>query len=288
MKFTKLQGAGNDFILIEADGKQRDWSQLAKAICHRHFSIGADGLLLLSRENSALRMRMFNPDGSEAEACGNGLRCLVSYALDRGLVSTKTTEIAVATRAGLRIARLHTRGKKTVIQVGMGQPEFSAEDIPVKLKTKPAEPILDYPVTIDGRKLALSLVSMGNPHAICFIEQPVAAFPLAQIGPKVEKHPIFPNRTNFEVARITGQNRIEARVWERGVGETLACGSGACAIAIIAIVAKRHSFTDSKIDIILPGGTLNVEWDGKGEVFLSGPAEIVFSGEWPDENSATD
>jgi diaminopimelate epimerase len=286
MKFTKLQGAGNDFILIEADGKRRDWSHLAKAMCHRHFGIGADGLLLFSSKNNALSMRMFNPDGSEAEACGNGLRCLVRYALNKGLIDKKAAEITVATKAGVRKARLHTEGKTTSIQVGMGQPEFSAKEIPVALKDKPKEPVIDYPLTIEGKRLALSFVSVGNPHAVCFIEQPVAEFPLSQIGPKVENHPTFPNRTNFEVARIMGPNQIEARVWERGAGETLACGSGACAIAIIAIIAKRH-ITDKKINIKLPGGTLRVEWDGKGEVFLSGPAEIVFSGEWPDENIAT-
>ena len=285
MKFTKLQGAGNDFILLEADKKQYDWSKLAVAMCHRHFGIGADGLLLLSSGSADLKMRVFNPDGSEAEACGNGLRCLVKYALDRGLVDSQKAEISVATKAGIRKARLHTRGKTTIIQTGMGEPIFGAKGIPLALEAKPAEPILDYPLTVEGKKLALSFVSMGNPHAVYFGQEPVADFPLSQIGPKVERHPIFPNRTNFEVARVLEQNQIEARVWERGVGETLACGSGACAIAIIA---KLHDYTAGKVDIILPGGTLSVEWDGVGEVFLSGPAEIVFSGEWPDENIATD
>jgi len=288
MNFTKLQGAGNDFILVEADKEQRNWPKLAIAICHRHFGIGADGLLLLSSDKTDLKMRMFNPDGSEAEACGNGLRCLVKYALHKGLVDSQKSEISVATKAGVRKARLHTQGKETIVQTGMGEPKFSAQEIPVALEAKPAEPIIDYPLTIEGKKLALSFVSMGNPHAVCFVEEPVADFPLAQIGPKVENHPIFPNRTNFEVARVLGRNQIEARVWERGAGETLACGSGACAIAIIAFIAKLHDYTDGKVDIILPGGTLSVEWDGDGEVFLSGPAEIVFSGEWPDENIATD
>lgn len=288
MNFTKLQGAGNDFILVEADGKRLDWSKLAKAVCHRHFGIGADGLLLLFKTKDGLKMRMFNPDGSEAEACGNGLRCLVRYALDNGLVSAKAAEIAVETMAGIRKASLHAEGNKTIIQVGMGEPRFGAKDIPLTLETSVAEPILDYPLTLDGSKLALSFVSMGNPHAVCFIETPVAEFPLLQLGPKVEKHPMFPKRTNFEVARLLGRGQIEARVWERGAGETLACGSGACAIAIIAQIAKKHIFTDSKVDVKLPGGTLSVDWDGKGGVHLSGPAEIVFSGEWTDENIATD
>ncbi|MGD9394142.1 MAG: diaminopimelate epimerase [Dehalococcoidia bacterium] len=279
MNFTKLQGAGNDFVLVETDGKRLNWSKLAQAMCHRHFGIGADGLLLLSTTKDGLKMRMFNPDGSEAEACGNGLRCLVRYALDKGVVDTKATEISVETIAGIRKARLLTQGNKTIIQVGMGQPRFGAKEIPVTLETSLAEPILDYPLTVDGSKLALSFVSMGNPHAVCFVEQPVAEFPLAQIGPKVEKHPMFPQRTNFEVARVLGQGQLEARVWERGAGETLACGSGACAIAVIARIAKMHNC--NKFDIRLPGGMLSVEWDGKGEVRLSGPAEIVLSGEWP-------
>jgi len=288
MNFTKLQGAGNDFILVEADEEQRNWPKLAVAMCHRHFGIGADGLLLLSSDKADLKMRVFNADGSEAEACGNGLRCLVKYALDKGLVDSKKAEISVATKAGIRKARLHTKGKTTIIQVGMGEPKFGAKEIPVTLEAKPDKPILDYPLTLEGRKLALSFVSMGNPHAVLFIEQPVADFPLSQIGPRVERHSMFPKQANFEVARVLGRNQIEARVWERGVGETLACGSGACAIAIIAIIAKLHGYTDSKVDIRLPGGTLGVEWDGVGEVFLSGPTEIVFNGEWPDENIATD
>jgi diaminopimelate epimerase len=284
MNFTKLQGAGNDFVLVEAGGKQLNWPKLVIAVCDCHFGIGADGLLLLSTTKDGLKMRMFNPDGSEAEACGNGLRCLVKYALEKGLVSAKAAEISVETIAGVRKARLHIEGNKTVIQTSMGEPKLGAKDVPLALESKPAEPIMDYPLTIENKKLALSFVSMGNPHAVCFVEQPVADFPLSLIGPKVENHPMFPNRTNFEVARVLKRNQIEARVWERGAGETLACGSGACAIAVIA---KLHGYTDNKVDIKLPGGTLSVEWGGKGEVSLSGPAEIVFSGEWPDENIAT-
>jgi diaminopimelate epimerase len=193
----------------------------------------------------------------------------------------------VATQAGIRKAKLHTQGKKTIIQTGMGEPKFSAKEIPVALEST-AEPILDYPLTVGDRKLSLSFVSMGNPHAVCFIESPVAEFPLSQIGPKVEQHPMFPNRINFEVARVINQRLIEARVWERGVGETLSCGSGACAIAIIANIAKTQNYANGNVAIQLPGGTLDVEWDGVREVFLSGPAEIVFRGEWPDENITTD
>jgi len=281
MNFAKLQGTGNDFVLVEAGEKRRDWPELAKAICQRHLGIGADGLLLLlSSEKADLGMRVFNPDGSEAEACGNGLRCLVRYALEKELASAQAAEISIETMAGIRKARLQGRA----IRVAMGEPRFSAKEIPVTLEAKVAEPILDYPLTVDGSTLKLSFVAMGNPHAVCFIEQSLADFPLAQLGPKVENHPVFPQRTNFEVARVISSKLIEARVLERGVGETLACGSGACAVAVLA---RLKGYTDGQVDIKLPGGTLGVEWDGKGEVALSGPAEIVFIGEWPDETIAT-
>jgi diaminopimelate epimerase len=291
MNFTKVQGAGNDFILVESTQAQRDWSQAAVAMCNRHFGVGGDGLLLMLPSNNAnFRMRVFNADGSEAEACGNGLRCLVKYALRKGLADSQAQEILVETISGVRKAKLRTAGGKvTAIQVGMGEPKFGAKDIPVAIGqgrniSSPVKPILDYPVKVDDRELLLSFVSIGNPHAVYFWQHPVSDFPLSQVGPKMEHHKMFPNRVNFEVARIVSRKQIEARVWEKGVGETLACGSGACAIAILA---RLHDYINSKVDIKLPGGILSVEWDGVGEVFLSGPAEIVFSGEWPDENVKT-
>ncbi len=280
-----MQGAGNDFILVEASGTERDWSRLATAMCDRHFGIGGDGLLLVMPSDIAdFRMRLFNADGSEAEACGNGLRCLVKYVVDNGLADRGAREIAVETLAGVRSARLHRTGNRlTEIQVGMGRPQFGAADIPVLVgsgKAVSLDIILDYPVTVNGEELSLSFVSMGNPHAVYFWQQPVADFPLSRLGPKVENHEMFPNRANFEVARVISRKQIEARVWERGVGETLACGTGVCAIAV---AARRHGYIGNVVDINIPGGTLGVEWDGVGEVFLSGPAEVVFTGEWSSE-----
>jgi len=284
VNFTKMHGAGNDFIVVEAGDAQREWSRTVIAMCDRRFGIGADGLLLLLPSGVAdFEMRMFNPDGSEAEACGNGLRCLAKYVLDRGLADAGTQEISVETAAGVRKAQYNREGGKAVeIQVGMGEPEFRAEDIPVIIEAKEGKilditPILSYPVDIDDRQLTLDFVSMGNPHAVHFQQQPVSDFPLEQLGPKVEHHKIFPNRANFEVARVISRQQIEARVWERGAGETLACGTGACAVAV---AARLHGHIDNKVDIELPGGVLSVEWGGKGEVFLSGPAEVVFTGEW--------
>ena len=322
MNFTKMQGAGNDFILVEAGNLSRNWSQTAIAMCDRHFGVGGDGLLLVLASNVAdFEMRMFNPDGSEAEACGNGLRCLARYVADKGLLlrkfegapplqnlslplslkgegdkggevdkespdvglaNTGAQEILVETMSGIRIVKLYkVMGKVTKIQVSMGEPKFGAKDIPVVIEHffLPIKPILDYPVTIKDRELSLSFVSMGNPHAVYFWSHQVSDFPLSQLGPEVEQLAIFPNRVNFEVARVIDRDQVEARVWERGVGETLACGSGACAVAV---AAQLHGYIDSKVDIKLPGGILEVEWDRVGEVFLSGPAEVVFTGEWSD------
>lgn len=286
MKFTKLQGSGNDFILVETDDTSRDWSPVAIAMCDCHFGIGSDGLLLLLPSDKAdFQMRMFDPDGSEAEACGNGIMCLAKYVFEKGLVSPETDRILVETIAGIRQLKLYKKGGELVnIQAGMGKPAFAAADIPVIIKQGREKLVyiksmLSYPLTIDGVDLLLNLVSMGNPHAVYFSPQPVSDFPLSQLGPKVEHLAIFPNRTNFEVARVMSRQQIEVRVWERGVGETLACGSGACAVAV---AAQLYGYVDNKVSVKLPGGALQLDWDGTGEVLMSGPAETVFTGEWPE------
>lgn len=270
--FVKMQATGNDFILADARDIERDWSKLAKAMCHRHFGVGADGLILLLPSKIAdFSMRMFNPDGSEAEACGNGLRCFFKYVRENKFVGSR--ELRIETSAGVRIAQ--AEGEK--VRVGMGMPKFAPADIPLTATNFAAIPILDYAIEVAGKELKLDIVSMGNPHAVSFLSEPVDSFPLSEFGPGVENHPLFPQRANFEVANIISRNKIQARVWERGAGETLSCGSGACAIAV---AAKLHNLIDDKADIILPGGTLTVDWDGEGEVYLSGTAEVVFKGEW--------
>ena len=274
MKFAKMQATGNDFILVDARDVEQDWPRLAKAMCQRHFGVGADGLLLLLPSKSAdLCMRMFNPDGSEAEACANGLRCLARYAIETGTADAGR-ELKVETMAGMRKVRPLAGGS----EVDIGVPRFKAEEIPMLVEGQ-VDIILDYPITVQGEKLLLTCLTLGNPHAVCFPQEPVANFPLFELGPIVENQPIFPNRVNFEIANVLGRNKVEARVWERGVGETLSCGTGACAVAV---AARLHGQVDSHVDIILPGGTLTVDWDGVGEVMLSGPAELVFWGEWPD------
>ncbi|MBI3040822.1 MAG: diaminopimelate epimerase, partial [Chloroflexi bacterium] len=280
------QGAGNDFVLVETDDRQRDWSAVAIAICDRHYGIGADGLLLLLPSDKAdCQMRIIDCDGTESEACGNGLRCLVRYFVNGRVANSGTREISVETIPGIRRARVFkVNGKVTKVQTSMGEPKFGAQDIPVIIappqgKIVDIKSMINYSIKVDGQELQLNLVSMGNPHAVYFCQAPVAEFPLSRLGPKVENLAIFPRRINFEIARVLNRKQIEARVWERGVRETLACGSGACAITV---AARLHGYIDNKAEIKLPGGILGVEWDGVGEVFLSGPAEIVFSGEWPD------
>ena len=274
MRFAKMQATGNDFIMIEAGEAERDWLKLARAMCNRHFGVGSDGLILLVPSKVAeLGMRMFNPDGSESEACGNGLRCLTRYALEQGLAGA-SGEFKVETLGGTRTVKATEQG----IQVGMGLPRLKPEEIPMQAEGQ-LDIIIDYPLIVAGERLLLTCLSLGNPHAVLFVQGEVNEFPLATIGPRVENHPVFPNRVNLEIANVLGRNRVRARIWERGAGETLSSGSGASAVAV---ATRLHGRVDNHVDVALPGGTLAVDWDGLGEVMLSGPAEMVFWGEWPD------
>ena len=277
MKFVKMHGTGNDFVLLRVQGDEQDWSRLAQAMCDRHYGIGADGLILVLPSSQAdVRMRMFNPDGSEAEMCGNGLRCVVKYAVDEGLVRPRDGRISVETAVGILSAQVFgEKGAVERVRVSMGVPRFAPHEIPVLAEGEP--PLKDLPLDIEGQRLAVTCVSMGNPHAVHFVERPVAEFPLESIGPKVEHQPLFPQRMDFEVARVLGRERMEARVWERGAGITLSCGSGACAVAV---VARLKGYIGDEVDIMLTGGNLTITWNGIGEVYLTGAAEEVFSGEW--------
>ena len=282
MKFTKMHGAGNDYVYVDARSEDRDWPELARRMSDRHFGVGSDGLILIKNSDVAdLRMSMFNADGSEAEMCGNGIRCFVKYAVDRGIVPNSGASVSVETLAGTRqVAPISEDGSVTGARVSMGLPILTAADVPVTLESAGeygAGPVLKYPFQMDGYDLPFSFVSMGNPHAVTFIDTPVAEFPLHTVGPKIEHHSIFPNRVNFEIVNVDSPNHLTARVWERGSGETLACGTGACGIAVTSILTGHSGNT---VDITLPGGTLKVDWDGQGEVFLEGPAQEVFSGEW--------
>ncbi len=286
MNFVKMQGAGNDYVVIKAKNGNQNWSKLAIAVCDRHYGIGADSLLvLLPSARADFKMRIFDTDGSEAEACGNGIRCLAKYAYDRGLIVNGSSYITVETVSGVKKIQLFKRNGGLVrIQANMGEPRFAASEIPVIVK--PGDKVvyiksmISYPVTVGGVDLILNLVSMGNPHGVYFWERPVAEFPMERLGPVVEHLSIFPNRLNFEVARVLSPIKVEARVWERGVGETLACGTGACAITV---AAQLLGYAEPKLDVALRGGVLEVERIENGELLLSGPAEMVFEGKWTKE-----
>ena len=278
MKFTKLHGAGNDFIVVDARDQSRDWSKLAIAICDRHTGVGADGLLTVNAsEVAALRMGLYNADGSEAELSGNGMRCFVKYAVDRSLVEVDGDIVTVETLAGVIPTQVHLEdGKVASAHVNMGRPRFAPQEIPVAIEAAP--PLTGVALELEGRSLSVTCLSMGNPHAVHLSAEPIAAFPLHVIGPQVEHHALFPQRTNFSIAHVRSRTQIEARTWERGVGLTLACGSGSSAVIVAAHLA---GLVDDEVTIHVPGGALQLAWDGKGDVSLSGPAVEVFEGEWP-------
>jgi diaminopimelate epimerase len=285
MDFMKMQGAANDFVLVDARNIKRDWPKLATVICDRHLGVGCDSLILLMPSDKAdFGLRTFDADGSEAETCGNGIRCMARYVLEKGLIRPDVEEITIETIAIINRVKMERRNGRVVkFWANMGKPRLTADQIPVNLKSgkdvTEINGMLSYKVKAASTDLTLNLVSMGNPHAVHFTRADVADFPLSTLGPMVEKMPVFPNRVNFEVARVLDPKNLEARVWERGVGETLACGSGACAITV---ASKLLGYTEAKVDIKLPGGILNAEWNGAGEVVLGGPAEMVFEGKWPD------
>ena len=282
LAFWKMHGAGNDFVVLEPAEARADaggdWAALARQVCDRRFGVGADQLILVLPSDAAdRRMRIFNPDGSEAEMCGNGIRCLVKFVLDRDPAARAAGGLRVETPAGVLDARasLGADGLVERARVGMGVPRLEPEALGALTDAPP--PVLDLPLEADGGEYLATLVSMGNPHAVLFVSDPVEAFPLERVGPAIERHPLFSRRTNVEVVRVLGPSRIAMRVWERGAGETLACGSGACA-AVVA--ARLHGLAADRVEVALPGGTLGVEWDGEGEAFLEGPAVKVFEARW--------
>jgi diaminopimelate epimerase len=281
MDFTKMQGAGNDFIVVDARAIKRDWPGLAMKMCDRHLGVGADSLIVLLPSSRAdFGMRTFDADGSEAETCGNGIRCVARYVLEKGLADPDIGAMTIETVATVnRVWPERSNGRVVRFRVNMGAPRLAAEEIPVTLPPGNNGDMLSCPVRVNGSELTLHFVSMGNPHAVHFCREPLMNFPMRRIGPEVENLPFLPHRVNFEIVRVVDSGHVEARVWERGVGETRACGSGACAITV---ASKLLGYTGPVLDIRLPGGVLNAEWNGTGEVVLSGPAELVFEGRWPD------
>jgi len=282
LPFAKLQGAGNDYIAVDGRGLERDWGALSLAMSRQRFGVGSDGIVIVQESQTAqVQMRVFNPDGSEAEMSGNGIRLFAKFVIDRGIAVSGPDGLTVETGGGVRnvVPRMEA-GKMAAARVSMGAPVFEPSRIPVDAgRMGNPKRVFDYPLEVAGRILEITCLAVGNPHAVAFPEEPVGEFPLLEIGPLVENHPLFPNRINFEIANVLDRGRLEARIFERGAGETLSSGTGSTAVAV---AAKLHGFTDDAVDVMVPGGVLRLEWPGAGEVYLEGPAVEVFSGVWPD------
>ncbi len=278
MRFTKMHGAGNDYVYVDARGLEADWPALAAAMSDRHTGIGSDGLILARESHHAdVKMTMFNADGSEGMMCGNGIRCLVSFAVEQGIAPRERSPVIVETASGDKtVTPVWEDGVMTRARVDMGEPSVAVEDVPVDAPGYAM--LMDYPLEIDGETIRISCVSMGNPHAVAFIRTPVDSYPLHEVGPKVERHPMFPERVNFEIVNILDQGHVRARVWERGSGLTEACGTGACAIVAIG---RLRRLTRGDVTVSLPGGDLSIEWPGEGGIIMEGPIAKVFDGDWP-------
>lgn len=274
MKFTKMHGIGNDYVYVNCFKEEiENPSELARFVSNRNFGVGSDGLILIRpSEKADFQMDMYNSDGSQAEMCGNGIRCVGKYVYDYGL--TDKTQITVDTLAGIKYLDLTVEdGKVSKIRVNMGEPILKPELVPV---ISPEDPAVDIPIEVKGKKYNMTCVSMGNPHAVIFMDH-VKDLDIEVIGPYFENHTCFPKRTNTEFVEILDRNTVNMRVWERGAGETLACGTGACATAVACVLNDK---TEDKITVHLLGGDLQIEWDREtNQIYMTGSATTVFDGE---------
>ena len=274
LNFTKWQGCGNDFVLIDCLEKplEEDYANLAKAICDRHYGIGADGILVVEPSNKAdFCMRIINADGSEAEMCGNGIRCFARYLYDYG--RTKKQQFTIETGAGILVPELQIEeGRVTGIKVDMGEPILAGEDIPVAGFGR--NKVINETLTVEGHEYKMTCVSMGNPHCVIFVDD-ADTFPIEKLGTFFEHHMAFPRKTNTEFVSVRDRSHLRMRVWERGAAVTLACGTGSCATLVAGVLTDR---TDRLAEIQLDGGRLMVEWSANNHVFMTGPAELVFEG----------
>ena len=274
MKFTKMHGIGNDYVYVNClQEKVEDPSGTARKISDRHFGIGSDGLILIKpSEKADFQMDMYNADGSKGAMCGNGIRCVAKYVYDYGL--TDKTSISVETGSGIKYLDLTVENNKvTMVKVDMGEPDLTASHIPIKAQT---EQVIDEPIEVDGKTYRITGVSMGNPHGVVFLDD-IDSLDIEKIGPSFENHVRFPNRINTEFVQLDNRSHVRMRVWERGSGETLACGTGACAVAVACVV---NGLTQREVTVSLRGGDLKICWDEKdGHVYMTGPATVVFDGE---------
>ena len=276
MKFTKMQGIGNDYVYVNCLQETiENPSELAKKISDRHYGVGSDGLIMINPSDKAdFEMEMYNADGSRGEMCGNGIRCVAKYVYDYGL--TDKTSISVETLAGIKYLDLTVEdGKVVLVKVDMGKPMLRPEEVPV---VSEKEEVIDEPITVDGQEYRMTCVSMGNPHAVVFIDQDVKEFPLETVGVKFENHERFPKRVNTEFVNVLDRHTAQMRVSERGSGETLACGTGAFEVDVACAL---NGLTEDEVTVKLLGGDLQIKWDReKNTVYMTGPAEVVFDGEW--------
>ena len=274
MKFTKMHGIGNDYVYVNCfEESVKNPAEVSKFVSDRHFGIGSDGLILISPSAIAdFRMNIYNADGSQAEMCGNGIRCVAKYVYDYGL--TDKTEISVETLAGIKYLRLQVEnGKVASVEVNMGAPILEPKEIPVAVEESP---VVNVPVEVKGKIYHMTCVSTGNPHAIIFMNN-VKDLDIAAIGPYFENHTVFPKRTNTEFVEVLDRNTVNMRVWERGSDETLACGTGACATTVACILNDK---TENEVTVHLLGGDLKIRWDREAnQVYMTGPATVVFDGE---------
>ena len=274
MKFTKMQGLGNDYVYVNCFKETiENPPEMAKKVSNRNFGIGSDGLIMINPSNVAdFEMEMYNADGSRSEMCGNGIRCVGKYVYDYGL--TEKEHISVETLAGIKYLDLTVEdGKVKLVKVDMGSPELVPENIPI---VADGNRVIDEPINVNGTEYRMTGVSMGNPHAVVYVED-VKGLDIETIGPAFENHERFPNRVNTEFVKVLDRNTVEMRVWERGSGETMACGTGACAVAVACIL---NGFTEDKVTVKLLGGDLQIEWDKEADkIYMTGPAEVSFDGE---------
>lgn len=274
MDFIKMHGLGNDFICLDhfLFPPDIDYAETARSLCHRQFGVGGDGLIvILSSAKADARMRIFNSDGSEAEMCGNGIRCFARYVYDVGYI--KKNEITVETLAGILTVELNlTDGEVTSVTVDMGEPCLDPRLIPVNID---GELVVEEEIEVFGRHYTFTAVSMGNPHCVIFIKG-FEDIDFEILGPKIEKHSLFPRKTNVEFVRVDNRQEISLKVWERGAGSTLACGTGACASVVASVLEGR---TERQVTAHLPGGDLKIEWSESNHIFMTGPASYVFSGQ---------
>ena len=275
MKFTKMQGLGNDYVYVNGfEERIENPSEMAVKVSNRNFGVGSDGLILINpSEKADFEMEMYNADGSRGEMCGNGIRCVAKYVYDYGL--TDKTHISVETLGGIKYLDLTVEdGKVVLVRVDMGSPILTPAQIPVIADEAEAVAV---PILVDETEYQMTCVSMGNPHAVIFMDD-IEHLEIEKIGPKFEHHERFPNRVNTEFVKVLDRHTARMRVWERGSGETLACGTGACAVAVACILG---GYTENKVTVKLLGGDLLIEWDREqNKIYMTGPAEVVFDGVW--------